>query len=278
MAVDEAAEPEDDNLLARSGALEARLTTDAEEIRAAQRLRYDVFYREMSATPTPEMAREGRDFDRYDDFVDHLLVFDTSVAGDTPRGAVVACYRLLRKEVADLHGGFYSAAEYDIGPMLAKAAPGAKYLELGRSCVAKPWRTSNQTMQFLWRGLLVYLLRNGVELMFGCASLPGTDPQALKLPLSYLYHYYLTPAPDRVRALPSVHVEMNMMPKDEINPAEGELSLPPLLKGYIRLGATIGDGAFVDHQFGTTDVFIHFPTATIDPRYMSFFKRKLSQA
>lgn len=277
MAVDEVPEPEDANLLARAGNLEARLTTDIGEIHAAQRLRYDVFYREMSATPTPEMAREGRDFDKYDDIVDHLVVFDHSIPGDTPRGAVVACYRLLRKEVADRHGGFYSAAEYDIGPMLAKARSDAKYLELGRSCVAKAWRSSNQTMQFLWRGLLVYLLRNQIELMFGCASLPGTDPEALKLPLSYLYHYHLTPEEDRVRALPSVHVNMNMLPKEAINADEGELSLPPLIKGYIRLGASIGDGAFIDHQFGTTDVFIYFPSSKIDPRYLSFFKRKLTQ-
>ena len=97
------------NVLARSGWLEARIATTPAEIEAAQRLRFDVFYREMNARPTPDMAASGRDFDRYDAFCDHLLVFDLEAGG-----AVVGCYRLLRQAVAAENGGFYSADEYDL--------------------------------------------------------------------------------------------------------------------------------------------------------------------
>ncbi len=259
-------------VLARMGALEARLATGPAEIEAAQRLRYDVFYREMSATPSPEMAATGRDFDAYDPVCDHLLVFDHDRGGE-----VVACYRLLRKSVADLHGGFYTAGEYDIGPMLAAAAPDAKYLELGRSCVAKAYR-NNQTMQFLWRGLLVYLLGNGIELMFGCASLPGTDPESLKLELAYLHHFHAMPEAARVRARPELYVAMDLMPKSAIDEAEALKRLPPLIKGYIRTGAYIGDGAVIDRQFGTTDVFIYFPTSRIDKRWLAFFTKRIAAA
>ena len=256
-------------VLARSGALEARLARTTAEIEAAQRLRYQVFYEEMDAQPTPEMAASGRDFDRYDAFCDHLLVIDHD-AGD----AVVGCYRLLRRAVAEKNGGFYSAGEYDLKPLLAQSAPDAKFLELGRSCVAKDYR-STVVMQFMWRGLLTYLIRNGIELMFGCASLPGTDPQTMKLELSYLHHFYAVP-PDLppVRALRERYIDMNLMPKAAINEQEALRELPPLVKGYIRFGSYIGEGAVIDHQFNTTDVFIYFPTARLDKKLRAFLSRQ----
>lgn len=264
---------DDPRLLARSSALEVRLVDTAPEIEAAQALRFEVFYREMGAIASPEMAAAGRDFDKYDDICDHMLVFDRAERDAKGNPRVVGGYRLLRRAVAEKHGGFYSAGEYDIAPMLAKAGPGAKYLELGRSAILKPYRTG-PTMTLLWRGLMTYLIRNEIEVMFGCASLPGTDPQALALPLSYLHHFYLAPPELRVRARPELYVDMNLMPKDAIDEAEGERSLPPLVKGYVRAGAYIGEGAVIDCQFATTDVFIMFPTSRIDPRYMAFFKKK----
>lgn len=258
--------------LACSGPLEVRLATTKDEIEAAQRLRYEVFYREMSAEPTPEMAASGRDFDRYDDFADLMIVLDHATKDENGRAPVIGTYRLIRHQVALKHGGYYTASEYDISRMLANAGPDARYLELGRSCVLKSYRTSGP-MQLLWRGLMVYLLRHDIELMFGCASLPGTDPQALALPLSYLHHFYLAPPELRARALPDLYVDMNLMPKDQVNEAEALRTLPPLLKGYVRAGAYVGDGAVIDRQFGTTDVLIYFPTSRIDPRYMARFKK-----
>lgn len=258
------------DVLARSGALEARLARSEAEVEAAQRLRFEVFYREMNAQPTPEMAATGRDFDRYDAFCDHLLVFDHDAGS-----AVVGCYRLLRRAVAELNGGFYSADEYDLSELLERSSPGAKFLELGRSCVAKAYRSS-QVMQFMWRGLLAYLIRNDIELMFGCASLPGTDPSTLKRELSYLHHVCAVPAElPQVRALPARYVDMNLIPRDQLNEQEALHELPPLVKGYIRAGAYIGDGAVIDHQFNTTDVFIYFPTARLDRRLRAFLTKRL---
>lgn len=244
-----------------------RLARTAAEIEAAQRLRYDIFYREMSAQPSPEMLASGRDFDEYDPICRHLLVVERE------RNEVVATYRLMREDMAARSPkGFYAAGEYDITAML-KARAGQRMLELGRSCVAKAYRTG-PTMQLLWRGLLVYLIKNNVDLMFGCASLPGTDPKALALQLSYLYHFHLAPEPERVRALPERYVSMNLMAKAAIDETEALRTLPPLVKGYVRTGAKIGDGAVIDHQFGTTDVFIYFPVASVHPRWISHLKKK----
>jgi putative hemolysin len=259
-----------DRILARSGSLEARLALSAAEIEAAQRLRYQVFYEEMHAQPTPEMAAERRDFDRYDAFCDHLLVFDHD-ADD----AVVGCYRLLRRDVAEQHGGFYSASEYDLSALLAQSRPDSRFLELGRSCVAKAYRSS-QVIQFMWRGLLAYLIKNDIEMMFGCASLPGISPETLKAELSFLHHFHSVPADlPQVRALPGRYVSMNLLPKDAINPQEALHQVPPLVKGYIRAGAFIGDGAVIDHQFNTTDVFIYFPTSRLDKRLRAFLQKRL---
>src|SRR5258706_8161215 len=226
----------DDATLDRSGALEVRLATSAREVEEAQRLRYEVFDREMNARASAEIAASGRDFDEYDPICDHLLVVDHE-----DDNKIVATYRLMTSEGAARSKGFYTAGEYDISAML-RARAGQKLLELGRSCVLKPYRTG-PTMQLLWRGLLVYLLRNDVALMFGCASFPGTDPKALALQLSYLYHFHMTSDQERVRALPDRYVPMNLIPKDQIDAAEAMHALPPLVKGYLRTGASIGDGA-----------------------------------
>jgi putative hemolysin len=257
-----------DQTLDSSGALEVRLAATPAEVEAAQRLRYDVFYREMSAKPSPEMAAAGRDFDEYDPICKHLLVIDHD-----NNDRVVATYRLMREDAAVRSPkGFYTAGEYDIAAML-KAREGQRLLELGRSCVEKEFRTG-PTMQLLWRGLLVYLIRHDVALMFGCASLPGTDPKALAVQLSYLHHFHGTKEAASVRALPSRYVSMDLMPKDQIDTGEALRSLPPLVKGYVRSGAQIGDGAVIDHQFGTTDVFIYFPVANVDPRWIRHLKKK----
>ena len=258
-------------ILAVSGALEVRLAETESEIEAAQRLRYRVFYEEMSALPSPAMRDARRDFDRFDDVCDHLLVIDRSQVDEDGQPAVVGTYRLMRDVDAPRAGGFYTSSEYDISPMLRGLPADSHLLELGRSCVLKTYRVKPITMQLLWRGLMVFVARFSSDLMFGCASFAGTDPQALALPLSYLHHYHAMPEEIRVRAIPSQYVEMNLMPKEAIDPKEALRALPPLLKGYVRAGAWIGNGAVIDRQFCTTDVFVCFPVALIDARYRSRF-------
>ncbi len=258
-------------VLATSGALEVRLAETEHEVEQAQRLRYCVFYEEMSALPSPSMREARRDFDKYDDVCDHLLVVDREAHDDDGQPLVVATYRLTREKEAARAGGFYTSSEYDIAPMLTGLPADTKFLELGRSCVLKSYRARPATMQLLWKGLMAYVARFDIDLMFGCASLAGTDPAALALPLSYLHHFHPMPAELRVRALPDLFVNMNLMPKAAIDEREGMRSLPPLLKGYVRAGCRIGEGAMIDRQFSTTDVFIYFPLSGIDARYKSRF-------
>ncbi len=260
-------------VLAVSGALEVRVAESESEIEAAQRLRYRVFYEEMAAAPTPQMRTERRDFDKYDAFCDHLLVVDRNMRDEQGQPVVVGTYRLLRGEAAAQHGGFYTSSEFDLTPMLDALPPGTRYLELGRSCVLKSHRAKASTMQLLWRGNQLYIERYGIEIMFGCASFAGIDPDAHALPLSYLHHFYGAPEGFRIRARPELYVEMNRLPKEVIDPKEALRALPTLIKGYVRVGAFIGDGAVIDKQFGTTDVLIYVPVSRIDERWRSKFDR-----
>ena len=258
-------------VLATSGALEVRLAETELEIEQAQRLRYAVFYEEMSAIPSPQMREWGRDFDKYDEVCDHLLVVDRDAHDEDGQPLVVGTYRLTRKKDADKVGGFYTSSEYDLAPMLRGLSADTKYLELGRSCIVKNYRARPGTMQLLWKGLLAYVARFDIDLMFGCASLPGIDVAEMALPLSYLHHFCPMPADLRVKARPELYVPMNVISKDQIDEREGIRSLPAMLKGYVRAGCCIGDGAVIDRQFGTTDVFIYFPMSGLDARYRSRF-------
>jgi len=252
----------------RVGNLEVRLATSGAEIDAAQRLRYEIFYNEMAARPTPEMAARSRDFDAFDDFCDHLLVIDHN-RGDGPEG-VVGTYRLIVRAAAARAGTFYSASEYDISRLIA--LPG-EILELGRSCVDVAYRTRG-TMQLLWRGIAAYVWERKIALMFGCGSLPGTDLQALALPLSYLYHNHLAPADLRPVALPDRYADMRLLPPDRIDKRQALNELPPLIKGYLRLGGFVGDGAVIDHQFNTTDVCIVVKTDLVTEKYYRHYDRQ----
>jgi len=258
-------------VLAVSSALEVRLAETEHEVEQAQRLRYTVFYEEMSAVPSLAMRELRRDFDKYDDVCDHLLVVDRDAHDEDGQPLVVGTYRLTTEKDAGRAGGFYTAGEYDLALMLKGLAPGSRILELGRSCILKSYRARPGTMQLLWKGLMAYVARFDIDLMFGCASLAGIDVAEMALPLSYLHHFHPMPAHLRVKARPELMVDMNMVPKDQIDAREGLRSLPPLLKGYVRAGCCIGDGAVIDRQFSTTDVFIYFPLSGIDARYKSRF-------
>ena len=252
--------------LGRLGSLEVRLATSAAEIRAAQTLRYEIFYEEMSAVPDRLAALRRRDEDEFDALCDHVLVLDHDAAsGDRPR--VIGTCRLLRQDTADANFGFYTASEFDIGPLLARSS--LRFLELGRSCVLEPYRT-RRAVELLWHGVWRYVLRHRMDVLIGCASLAGTDPDRLALPLSFLHHHALAPEEWRVRAQPHRHVAMDRMAKDAVTRAALH-ALPPLLKGYLRLGAFIGDGAVVDPQFGTTDVCMVLPVSGISRRYVNYY-------
>lgn len=258
-------------VLATSGALEVRLAETESEVEAAQRLRYSVFYEEMTAVPSPAMREHRRDFDHFDRYCDHVLVVDRAAIDDDGQPAVVGTYRLMRDTEARRAGGFYTSGEYNISALLSAGSEDTRLLELGRSCVLKAYRAKPVTLQLLWRGVMLYVARFSIDTMFGCASLQGTDPDALALQLSYLHHYHAMQGDLRVRARKELYVAMDRMPRDAIDVREAQRSLPPLIKGYLRAGAQIGDGAVIDRQFDTTDVFIYLPVARLDSRYRHRF-------
>jgi L-ornithine Nalpha-acyltransferase len=251
-----------------SGPLEVRLADSPADIDAAQALRYRIFYEKMGARPLPGMESERRDRDQFDQICDHLLVLDHSRG--TGLDAVVGTYRLIRRDAAARLGAFYSAAEYDIGPLIAY--PG-EILELGRSCVDAGYR-ARPVMQLLWSGIAAYVFHYDIALMFGCASLPGIDPDALAVPLSYLYHHHLAPPALRARALPERYVEMHRLDVSQIDPTRTLAALPPLIKGYLRLGGFVGDGAVIDEQFNTTDVCIVVKTDIVTEKYYRHYERQ----
>ncbi len=251
----------------KTGSLEVRLAETAAELDAAQALRYRIFYEEMQAKPDATTEAARRDVDAYDAQCDHLLVLDHSLGEGAD--AVVGTYRLIRKPAADAVGGFYTRDEFNIAPLLALKG---NLLELGRSCVDTRYRT-RPTMQLLWRGIASYVFHYDIALMFGCASLPGVDPDAHKLALSYLHHYHLAPEEMRPRALPDRFVALDRMPKDAIDMKRALADLPPLIKGYLRLGGFIGDGAVIDHQFNTVDVCILVKTDLVTDKYFNHYSR-----
>jgi len=254
----------------RIGPLEVRLARNAAEVRSAQRLRYRVFYKEMSAVADAPTKLARRDIDPYDAICDHLLVLDHATPhGAARKPAVVGTYRLLRQDVAERHGGFYSGSEFDVAALLARHRE-LRFLELGRSCVLPPYR-NKRTVELLWHGIWSYVLHHRLDAMIGCASLEGIDPDRLALELSFLHHHARAPEPWRARALAHRYVEMNRLRKSAIDPKAALHALPPLIKGYLRLGATFGDGAVIDRQFGTTDVLVVLPVSAINARYVAHF-------
>ena len=248
--------------LAPQRRLVVRIADGPRDIEAAQQLRWQVFYKEGGAIAD---GNSGIDVDRYDAVCDHLLVEDHGCGSGEP--VVVGTYRLLRESVARRHGGFYSAGEYDLAPL---AALNGELLELGRSCVAAPYRDS-RTIQLLWRGIADYLNRHDISMMFGCASLPGIDTAAHAETLGYLWRHHLAPPHLRVRALPDRFVSMNLG-SETLDRASMMQALPPLIKGYLRVGAMLGDGAVIDHQFNTVDVFVMMPVEGIARRYRDRFQ------
>jgi L-ornithine Nalpha-acyltransferase len=250
--------------------LEVRLARRRQDVAAAQALRYRVFYKEMGAAADLRTKVLRRDIDRFDRACDHLLVIDRATRRRRIRpvfGSVVGTCRLIRRGAAERSGGFYSADEFDLTPLLNQAG---ECLEVGRSCVAPDYR-SRAVIDRLWSGIADYIRANRISVLFGCASLRGTRPPELAQPLSYLYHHHLAPPEWRPRAVPARYVDMQVLPADAVDPRAAWAALPPLLKGYLRLGAMVGEGAVVDRQFNTTDVCVVLPTARVNERYLRHY-------
>jgi putative hemolysin len=257
-------QPTTRQVLATSGDLSVILSRDIDDVISAQRLRYCVFYEELRAEPDLRTRASRRDIDEFDPFCEHILVNDRQ-APHLP----IATYRLLRREAAAAKGGFYSEGEFELAPLFRRH-PHLEFLELGRACV-RPSHRRRPIIALLWQGIWNYVRANGIDVMFGCLSLAGAAPAAHAERLSFLAQNFAAPLEWQVRAVESRAVPMNPLPAGAFEPALVARTLPPLLKGYLRLGSYIGEGAVIDHQFNSTDVFVILPVANIRSRYFARF-------
>jgi L-ornithine Nalpha-acyltransferase len=254
-----------DTALGRLGALTVRLAKNSDETEAAQRLRHRVFFQ-----PYGDLSKErkAKDTDPFDAYCDHLLVLDEARSGPLNE-RIVGTYRLLREERAKAAGGYYCEDAFDIRSLVNRH-PLRRYLELGRSCVLPEYR-SKRTVELLWQGIWAYCQRHSIDVMFGCASFSGTVPAAHALALSFLHHHARADGDWSVKAIAASRAQMDLMPAEAVDLREALVAMPPLIKGYLRLGAKFGDGAVVDHQFGTTDVFVVLRNEHIAQRYLNHF-------
>lgn len=247
-----------------SGTLTLCLAKTEADIQHAQALRYAVFVEEKGAKVSEEMHVKKQDWDEFDPYCDHLLVWEHE---GEPR--VVGTYRLLRRENMQEIGRFYTASEFDISAIEAFSGP---ILELGRSCVHPDYR-SRAVMQLLWRGIGAFINAHNIELMFGCASFHGIDLKEHARSLSYLYHYHASSEGQaNLKALPERYVEMNLMPKEDIAEKEAFNELPALIKGYLRLGGYISDGAVIDAEYNTVDVGVVVKTELVGEKYAQRYR------
>ncbi|MEO6364984.1 MAG: GNAT family N-acyltransferase [Luteimonas sp.] len=250
-------------------AISVRLAATPDEVRAAQRLRYKVFYEEWGAIPDAAALAEERDVEAFDDVTEHLIVIDHARAQAGIDCGVVGNYRLLRGDARHGNQAFYSAREFDISRLLQSDA---RLLELGRSCVLQHYR-NRPVLQLLWKALAQYVTDHRIDVMFGCASFRGIDVDAIREPLSYLHHCHLARPELRPEAIGAGRVSMDRMPKADIVPARALKDMEPLIRGYLRLGAGVGEGACIDYQFNAIDVCIVLPTANLAAKYVRHYQR-----
>lgn len=246
-----------------------RLAVDEADLLAAQRLRYAVFVEELGGDG-PLVDHAGRiERDEFDPHFDHLVLVDPA-RSTAALDHVVGVYRLLPGDRAAALGRFYSEGEYDLGPLKRS---GRRLLELGRSCVHRDYR-GGTAMFHLWNGLADYVLSRGIEILFGVASFHGTDLDALRMPLAYLHHFHLAPEEMRVRVLAEHFQTMDLVPKEAVDRRAAMVATPALIKAYLRLGGHVGEGAFVDHAFNTTDVFLLMDTLRMSQKHRGYYTRR----
>ena len=192
--------------------------------------------------------------DRFVPFCDPLIAIDDATA------ETIGVYRFLRDDQGRAAGQFYSEDEYDLSVLRQS---GRRLLELGRSCLHRDYR-GGMAMYHLWAALAGYVAEHEIEVLFGVASFHGTDPAALAAPLSLLHHRHLAPGDLRVKA--REYQPMDLIPEADLDRRQAMLRTPALIKAYLRLGGFVGEGAFIDRAFNTTDVCLILDTARMNDR------------
>jgi L-ornithine Nalpha-acyltransferase len=257
-------------MVSDDAALILRLAEGPHDLWAAQRLRYEVFVAELGARG-PTVDHEKRlEADDYDAVFDHLILVDPRrQAEGLPH--VVGAYRLLPSDRLGPAGRFYSEAEFDLDVLRRS---GRRLLELGRSCVHHDFR-GGASMFRLWNGLADYVLERDIDILFGVASFHGTDPAALAQPLSYLHHFHRATEAMRVqvRAGPD-QLRLDLVAAEGLDQKQALAAMPALIKAYLRLGGAVGQGAFIDRNFNTTDVCLVMDTERMSVRHREYYVRR----
>jgi putative hemolysin len=248
---------------------EIRIARSEADLLGAQRLRYRVFVEELGGDG-PMVDHQARlERDEFDPIVDHLVLID-SRRDAASLDHVVGAYRLLPGDRAERFGRFYCDAEYDLSRLKGS---GRSLLELGRSCVDAGYR-GGPGMFLLWNGLADYVLEFDVEVLFGVASFRGTDPVPLAPALSWLHHNHMAPEAIRPVALAHGYQRMDLIAPDALDRRVAMLKMPALIKAYLRLGGMVGEGAFLDHLFNTTDVLLLMDTKAMSARHRRFYEER----
>lgn len=254
-------------MTAETPQFDVRLAISEADRLAAQRLRYRVFVEELGGDGALVDHHNRLERDEFDDVADHLILVDTHADQSGP-DHVIGAYRLMRCDQAARFGRYYCDAEYDLGPL---KSGGRRLLELGRSCV-DPLHRGGTAMFLLWNALADYVLDHQIEVLFGVASFHGTDVEALKPQLSWLHHHHLAPPDLRVRS--RAFQPMDLMARCDLERHKAMVGMPTLIRAYLRLGGFVGEGAFIDHAFNTTDVCLLMDTQAMSARHREFYTRK----
>jgi putative hemolysin len=251
---------------------ETRLATDETDLLAVQRLRYRVFVEELGGDGALVDHERRLERDEFDPVVDQMILVDNRRSRDA-LDHVVGVYRLLPGDRAQSFGRFYCDSEYDLTSLRNS---GRSLLEMGRSCVDPAFR-GGAGLMLLWSALAEYVLSRDIDILFGVASFHGTDVASLAQPLSWLHHNHLAPAEMRPRALPDAYQPMDLIPADKLDRRAAMVGMPPLIKAYLRLGGQIGEGAWIDHAFNTTDVFLLLDTKAMSQKHRKFYETRQDQ-
>ena len=247
---------------------EVRLTRNKDERRQVRQLRYDVFVEEEGASVTEEQKNLREEYDEYDRYAEYLAVFHN--------GKIVGTYRIIDRNAAEKMGGFYTESEFNISKI--KKTVG-NIAEMSRACVDREYRDNALVMRMLWAGLGEYIVRRKIAILFGVASWVGTKPVESAQAISYLYYNHLSPLRLRATVLSENFADgvnpklsrMNILPPEFVDESDARRQMTPLIKGYLRLGATFGRGVFIDKPFNSYDVFVMMETRKIDAAYQKHF-------
>ena len=249
------------------GNLVIKLVENKSELKKAQALRYSVFYKEKKAKPSISKKILALDYDKVDKFADHLIVIDKG--STAPKNKIVGTYRLIRGNVSNNFGGFYTSSEFNLSNIL-DAYKHSQILELGRSCVHKDYR-NGITMNLLWKAIALYVKLYDIKIILGCASFSGTDIMKISNELTYLRENFSLPDDLSVASLDNNEYPVYKKTKTNINNLRTFAKLPPLIKGYLRAGGKVSDSFYVDYNFNTIDLCVVVKTDNIDKKYKKKF-------